>query len=1453
MGGRVQKKRVPGAYKACLFFFISLFFTASFNVVWADPPAGILAIPSKICEGDSVKIGVFNLPAGKNELRFQFISGTDTIRLTRSVTAVAGGTTLAAFSSVEMYFTGSNIPVKLVYYKNSVTGEEQNINLQTFLKVVPGIKITKQPDNAYVCHGSSVTFTFKDNQNGTNQWQYLPPKGSVWLNVGTPGTSDSYTITTVNKKTDDRNRYRAVISFDGVCLDTTNMAILTIDTIKPLITCPGDVYHTIDPDKCETLYTLPVASYYDSCGVNSITPYRSDFKAKTDPYPVGKTTIRYDAIDKSDNINSCTFDVYILNNETPRITCPKDTLIYSKIDRCEARLPNYSVIADFNCREPLQAFPDKTNLPPGKNRVSYRAFEGNQVIATCSFQVEVRDTFKRFPVVPADITENAEPEKCTKKITYTSPFFTTCQSLRDSMKQIAGLPPGSDFPIGLTRNIFEYRLPDGTQQQVSFLVTILDVEKPVVNCPAPATFILPKGTCSGYLPISTISAKDICGPVTVINNRTGTNDASGVYPAGLTNLTWLITDQVGNLTRCEQPITVLSPPLAVDDVEMTNSGQPLNISPLLNDSDCDLAGTLQLSLLAGKGPYNGKITPGAPGQLTYIPNPGFYGKDSLQYYITDNHGLKDTATIRIQVRLDNQPPRARDLEFSTRQDEPLPATISLTGTDPENDPLKLNLIPGGTTFGKILFTTDTSFIYTPPPGFTGQDTFRYRICDTWQCDSARLVISVVKITATPPPVAKGDLLPVLAGSTYSTDVTVNDFHPAGLAFAAPVTILTPPARGTASVAAGGTVGYRSPASSGKDRFSYRICDNKDSCAAENVYVRVLTKNFSGNNPPVAFPDLLLLNPNQPKTYLRVLENDLDFDGQSQLTLTRLASSPAGGNANLENQQEISYTPSPGFTGVDSFLYVVCDGAACDTGLVKIRITGYSAPMLTDDVFWLGQDQPFSGDVTANDIGITGSPARMLKAPSAGRATLSAGGNLTYTPSPGFAGIDHLVYEICDTQNPPVCSAATVFLVVLPQKQGPVAQRDTFIVTERTIFTGLVSGNDMDFNGGSLSWTALPGNLPQNGKLTLRPDGSFDYAPQHGFLGFDRFQYRVCDQLSLCDTTEVVLQVVKDTDRDGVPDYIDLDDDNDGIPDTVEGETDDPDNDRLPNSLDIDADGDGIPDNIEAQEEGTFISPSRTDREQDGFDDNYQAVFGAPGWQPADTDGDGIPDFLDPDSDEDYVPDATEGMDGDHNGKPDISPSGKDSDSDGLDDAFDTVVLGSPAWNATGHRAPLPDTDNDGLRDWRDTDDDGDGLLTATDEDVNGNQDPTDDDTDEDKIPNYLDPLEQCQLLIPNGFSPNGDGIADRFFIRCIAHYPNAALQIFNRYGQLLYQQEHYGNRQVWGDDQAFWDGKPNRGINPFGSVLPPGTYFYLLNLGDGSKPRTGSVYLNTNLDTIRNR
>ncbi len=89
--------------------------------------------------------------------------------------------------------------------------------------------------------------------------------------------------------------------------------------------------------------------------------------------------------------------------------------------------------------------------------------------------------------------------------------------------------------------------------------------------------------------------------------------------------------------------------------------------------------------------------------------------------------------------------------------------------------------------------------------------------------------------------------------------------------------------------------------------------------------------------------------------------------------------------------------------------------------------------------------------------------------------------------------------------------------------------------------------------------------------------------------------------------------------------------------------------------------------------------------------------------------------------------------------------------------------------------------------------------------------------------------------IPEGFSPNGDGINDVFVIRGIDYYPQNKFDIFNRWGNKVFEAKPYQNN---------WDGKTSQGLRVGGDDLPVGTYFYFLDLGNNTPIYKGTIYLN---------
>lgn len=515
-----------------------------------------------------------------------------------------------------------------------------------------------------------------------------------------------------------------------------------------------------------------------------------------------------------------------------------------------------------------------------------------------------------------------------------------------------------------------------------------------------------------------------------------------------------------------------------------------------------------------------------------------------------------------------------------------------------------------------------------------------------------------------------------------------------------------------------------------------------------------------------------------------------------------------------------------------------------------------AATLVDDVVSVNEDETLIVPIYDNDSGLPTDGTLTASNPFNGSVIIDDNGTvndpsddiLTYVPNPNYNGPSTFTYTVCNSLGD--CSTATVDVTVLPIVD---AFDDSVVIDENTAVTIDVLLNDNDLpNAGTLT-TTNPANgiaiVNDNGTPSDPSDDTVTYTPNNNFVGTDTFTYTICDNSSNCSTATVTIVVNFvgttniDADNDGILDsFEDLNLDSDNDPST---NSTDSDGDGFPDYLDIDADNDGIPDNVEAQTTSGYIPPSGLDINNNGLDDAYENN-GNVGLFPVDTDGDSLPDYLDEDSDGDNILDNIEAHDFNQDGIADVSLIGSDKDNDGLDDGYEgaTTIDMDVNDEIDDPINDLPNTDFDFELDYRDTDDDDDGIETI-DEDLDGDGNYVNDDSNNDGIPNYLDsdlgPQDE-NVEVFNVVTPNGDGIHDVLVISGLENYPNNTINIYNRWGVLVYMTKAYNT-----EGNVFNGTSEGRVTVNQDNKLPVGTYFYVLDYEDSSgsmKTLSGYIYIN---------
>ncbi len=679
---------------------------------------------------------------------------------------------------------------------------------------------------------------------------------------------------------------------------------------------------------------------------------------------------------------------------------------------------------------------------------------------------------------------------------------------------------------------FTYHPTDGVDEPASVTVTI-NVNP--VNDP-------PVATADGYAtnedtPLN-IAAPGVLGndtdaessPLTAslvsdVSNGTLTLNADGSFTytpdanfSGSDSFTYQANDGTTNSNVATVTITVNGvndAPNAVDDSGTTLEDNNTFIDLLGNDTDVDGD---TLTIVGGTQPSHGIASFNAMGyDVIYQPAVNFNGIDTFTYTISDGHGGSDTATVTVTVNPVNDAPTAVADGYATNEDTPL--NIAAPGvlgndTDPEASPLTAAIVANASN-GTVTLNADGSFSYTPNANFSGSDSFTYQANDG-TLNSAAATVTITVNAVNDAPTATDDSYTAsenLALNIAAPGVLGNDTDADGNPLTAAV--VTNPTNGTVTLNANGSFTYTPNTDYiGGDSFTYQANDG-----TTNSNTATVSLNVVENQPPTVVNDSITTNEDTAGS-IDPRGNDSDTEG-NPFTVTG-ATNGANGVVTF-TASSVTYTPNLNFNGADSFTYTVTDSAGgSSVGTVNVTVNAVNdAPNAVDDPASTPEDTavtiPVLGNDTDPDVGQTLTITGVTQ-PANGVVTFTAG-DVTYTPSANFSGVNTFTYTISDGNGG--TDTATVTVIVNSVNDVPNAVDDTAATSEDTATTILVLSNDTDADGDTLTITAVTQGA--NGTVTFTA-GDVTYTPNTNFSGTDTFTYTISDGNGGTDTATVNITV-----------------------------------------------------------------------------------------------------------------------------------------------------------------------------------------------------------------------------------------------------------------------------------------------------------------------------------------
>lgn len=221
--------------------------------------------------------------------------------------------------------------------------------------------------------------------------------------------------------------------------NTTNCSfdVNILDEQAPLLVCPTNILEEVTEGSCGAFVDYQISTV-ENCPDETITQLAGLPSGAF--FPIGTTLNIFSVVDQGGNVDTCRFDVTIIDQELPVIVCPPNVAEVLATDACSAFV-DYEIMVFDNCGieslEQISGIGSGLSFPVGRTTNTFILSDlgGNQ--AACSFDVNVvENTAPMITNCPVDITQSVDAGACDAIVNYDAIEFTdNCDLIHYTMQQ----------------------------------------------------------------------------------------------------------------------------------------------------------------------------------------------------------------------------------------------------------------------------------------------------------------------------------------------------------------------------------------------------------------------------------------------------------------------------------------------------------------------------------------------------------------------------------------------------------------------------------------------------------------------------------------------------------------------------------------------------------------------------------------------------------------------------------------------------------------------------------------------------------------------------------------------------------------------------------------------------------------------------------------------------------
>lgn len=535
------------------------------------------------------------------------------------------------------------------------------------------------------------------------------PQNNILLNYEIKGTTNR-TGTGVIPTNQAFKTGKSIVTYKATDLDGNSkicsyeVFLQEAPNVRPKVVCRQDTFVIAEQGKCNKLIAngLQAKSATDNCSTIDAMTLSVSFKGATfmadtllSPlqgangftFNSGATIVRYILKDASGNADTCSFNITVLDQQRPTITCSNDVTL-SAGTNCERKVSNLQPVATDNCGANNLIFTyilngatpnptaaqiiDSVKFKVGVTNVKFYVRDAANNRDSCNFKVTITETVAPQIVCPNNISVNTTDSTCTAFLqnitlptmsdncTLSTGLSLTFQSSGATDLNGNGNINAKFLNYGVNSITYKTRDFSNNEAQCTFNITVKDASVPTIVCPINLTVNTSDTTC--YIKVTSPSPvfKDNCSAAlsytisgATLASGTGVFDKINLN-AGLNTVIYKVNDLDNNVATC--PFSVF-----VRDTVKPKIICPANVTANTGTNNC----TVSLSNIDPISTDNCtavNLTFTSTGATSFMNEMGSAsnkifskGINNIKYRITDNQGNNATCNFTLTI-LDNTQP-----------------------------------------------------------------------------------------------------------------------------------------------------------------------------------------------------------------------------------------------------------------------------------------------------------------------------------------------------------------------------------------------------------------------------------------------------------------------------------------------------------------------------------------------------------------------------------------------------------------------------------------------------------------------------------------------------------------------------------------------------------------------------------------------------------------------------